>query len=59
MEDVMPIQVAVKDQIDLTEAAQAAAQLANDAQRAIDDMLNEALMDSFPASDPVSSLQFV
>ncbi|MET0221389.1 MAG: hypothetical protein ABW213_12095 [Tardiphaga sp.] len=55
----MPIQVAVKDQIDLTEAAQAAAQLANDAQRAIDDMLNEALMDSFPASDPVSSLQFV
>jgi hypothetical protein len=29
------------------------------AQRAIDDMLNEALMDSFPASDPISSLRFV
>jgi hypothetical protein len=25
--------------------------------RRLDEMLNEALMDSFPASDPVSSLQ--
>lgn len=55
----MPIQIAVKDQIDFTEAAQAAVQRANDAQHDLDDMLNEALMDSFPASDPVSSLQFV
>jgi hypothetical protein len=27
------------------------------ARRRLDEMLNEALMDSFPASDPVSSLQ--
>jgi hypothetical protein len=27
------------------------------ARRRLDEMLNEALMDSFPASDPISSLQ--
>ena len=27
------------------------------ARRRVDEMLNEALMDSFPASDPISSLQ--
>lgn len=27
------------------------------ARRRVDEMLNEALMDSFPASDPLSSLQ--
>ncbi len=27
------------------------------ARRRLDEMLNEALMDSFPASDPISTLQ--